>query len=238
MAWDMKGIDWTSVPGFDRRDFQIPETYFYDIGKVIIPGGTVDERVLTMSRQINTDFREGMMMIPVLDGAIHFLDRLASSPFLEMPVVVNSILARKQYEGEGDARQYKGVDVLAHKEMDLSGLDVLVVEDFIDTGELIYGVLGYLSALSPRSLSVATLLNRPDRRDDIRFVRRDLKEPGKDNRIEQVGAEGVVNSIPLKHLYTGFTVGGDDFLVGYGLGHNGRYANVPHIASLRPVAYG
>jgi hypoxanthine phosphoribosyltransferase len=89
---------------------------------------------------------------------------------------------------------------------DIGGASVLLVEDVVDTGLTVNYVLSLLRAHNPARLDVCTLLDKPTRR---------------------------IAEVPIS--YRGFTMP-DRFLVGYGLDLNGRYRNLPSIASLRDEA--
>ncbi len=89
---------------------------------------------------------------------------------------------------------------------DIDGADVVLVEDVVDTGLTVNYVLSLLRAHSPASLAVCALLDKPARR---------------------------IAEVPI--AYRGFTMP-DRFLVGYGLDLEGRYRNLPCIATLRDEA--
>ncbi len=87
-------------------------------------------------------------------------------------------------------------------EVGIRGRPVLLVEDIVDTGLTVHHLMGALIPRQPASIKIAALLERPDRR----LIR-----------------------VPL--AYTGFRAP-EDFLVGYGLQHQGRYRQLPYIAQL------
>jgi hypoxanthine phosphoribosyltransferase len=89
---------------------------------------------------------------------------------------------------------------------DIAGASVLLVEDVVDTGLTVNYVLSLLRAHNPGRLDVCTLLDKPARR---------------------------IAEVPIS--YRGFTMP-DRFLVGYGLDLDGRYRNLPCVASLRDEA--
>jgi len=85
----------------------------------------------------------------------------------------------------------------------IEGEDVLLVEDIVDTGLTVHYLLDNLATRHPRSLQVAALLHKPSRA-----------------KVQ----------VPVD--YTGFTIE-DRFVVGYGLDHDGRLRNLPHVALLQ-----
>ena len=90
---------------------------------------------------------------------------------------------------------------------DISGMDVLVVEDILDSGNTLSYLLNLLAQRHPASIRLCTLLDKPDRR---------VK--------------------PVEVHYSGFTIP-DAFVVGYGLDYAEKYRNLPYIGILKPEIY-
>jgi hypoxanthine phosphoribosyltransferase len=86
---------------------------------------------------------------------------------------------------------------------DIGGVSVLLVEDVVDTGLTVNYVLSLLRAHGPARLEVCTLLDKAHRR---------------------------IADVPI--AYRGFTLP-DNFVLGYGLDLDGRYRNLPYVASVR-----
>jgi hypoxanthine phosphoribosyltransferase len=101
---------------------------------------------------------------------------------------------------------HSGIRLLKDLDTDISGRDVIVVEDVVDTGLTLNYVCRTLALRSPASLAVATLLDRPYRR--------------------------LVDALPVR--YVGFTVP-DELFVGYGFDLDERYRNLPDLHVLRPT---
>jgi hypoxanthine phosphoribosyltransferase len=91
-------------------------------------------------------------------------------------------------------------------DVELAGRDVLIVEDVVDTGLTLRYLCRTFGLRSPRSLAVATLLDRPYRR--------------------------LVDDLPVH--YVGFTVP-DELFVGYGFDLDERFRNLPDLHVLRPA---
>ena len=92
-------------------------------------------------------------------------------------------------------------------EVDVTGRDVLVIEDILDTGKTLSFVMNLLGKQAPASLKLAVLLDKPSR------------------RITDISAD-----------YVGFTIP-DAFVVGYGLDFDQKYRNLPYIGVLKPSVY-
>jgi hypoxanthine phosphoribosyltransferase len=84
----------------------------------------------------------------------------------------------------------------------IEGQDVLIVEDIIDTGRTITYLRRNLETRHPASIRICTLLDKIERRE-----------------------------VPVDLDYVGFTIP-NEFVVGYGLDHAGRYRNLPYLAAL------
>ena len=93
-------------------------------------------------------------------------------------------------------------------DQDLSGKDILIVEDILDSGMTLSYLKGLLQSRNPASIRIATLLDKPSRR-----------------------------KVELKADYVGFEVP-DEFVVGYGLDFDEEYRNLPFVGVLKPHVYG
>jgi hypoxanthine phosphoribosyltransferase len=102
---------------------------------------------------------------------------------------------------------HSGIRLLKDLDVAIEGRDVLIVEDVVDTGLTLNYLVKTLTLRRPRSLVVATLLDRPYRR--------------------------LVDDLPVR--YVGFTVP-DELFVGYGFDLDERFRNLPDIYVFRPEA--
>ncbi len=144
------------------------------------------------------DTERSLILLGVLKGALYFLADLSR----EIPVAAEiEYISVASY---GKSTKSSGVvRILKDLDRDITGADVLLVEDIVDTGLTLEYLLRILSTRRPRSLKVCSLLNKPARR---------------------------VVDVPVD--YVGFTIP-DEFVVGYGLDYDQRYRNLPYIAALR-----
>ncbi len=173
-----------------------------DIDHVLLSAGEIEARVAAMARDIDRR-REGaeITAVGVLTGGFVFLADLVRR--LRGPVRVGFVRAASY--GEGTRPGELTVEILTDREIE--GRDVLLVEDIVDTGRSLAGLLRTLAGHRPRSLRTAVLLDKKARRE-----------------VE----------VPLDHV--GFPVP-DEFLVGYGLDYAGRYRNLPYVGVLRRSVY-
>jgi hypoxanthine phosphoribosyltransferase len=150
------------------------------------------ETVSRLAAEIDRDHPEGVLLIGVLKGSLFFLADLVRA--LTVPCEVDFIAISHFGPGSGRVRIVMDLDV------DITGRDVVVVEDIVDTGLTLSYLLGQLAARSPASLTVCALLDRARRR-----------------------------IVPLPTRYAGVAID-DEFVLGYGLDYAERYRNVSALA--------
>jgi hypoxanthine phosphoribosyltransferase len=168
---------------------------------VLFTAGDIRERVRELGKAITRDYagREPVL-ISVLKGGAVFLGDLLREVRLPARIDFMSI---SKYAGQEEEEDSTGVvRIVKDLDEDISGQDVIVVEDIIDTGLTLSYLLSTLQAREPASLEVCTLLDRSVRR-----------------------------IVPLNIRYRGFDCP-DQFVVGYGLDVDERFRNLPMIVAL------
>ena len=166
--------------------------------RVFLPAEQIHARIREMGAQIAADYPKGnIYLVGILKGAFVFLSDLARSIPLNTRI---EFLGTSSY---GRGKTSSG-EVKVTKDLDVSieGQDVILVEDIVDSGVTLTYLLQVLSQRKPRSLRIATLLDKPDRR---------LR--------------------PVEVAYTGFQIP-DEFVVGYGLDYAEDYRNLKDICIL------
>ena len=166
--------------------------------KILIRRTAIQKRVREVARQITRDFRgERVHLIGVLKGACIFLSDLVRNIELETSI---DFMAVSSY---GKGKQSSG-QVRLNKDLDSSiqGLNVVLVEDILDTGLTLSYLLRIFQQRKPKHLRVAVLLDKPSR------------------RIKDVKAD-----------YVGFQIP-NEFVVGYGLDYAERYRNLKDVCVL------
>jgi hypoxanthine phosphoribosyltransferase len=173
-----------------------------EIASVLYGREDVRRRVGELGRTITGDYvgREPVL-VTVLRGGAMFLADLARAIDLRLET---HFMAISRY---GGAEESQGrVQILLDLDVDLTGRDVILVEDIVDTGLTSRTLLGTLRARGPASLEICTLLDRVARR-----------------------------IVPLTPRYVGFECP-DRFVVGYGLDFAERYRNLPDILQVHDQA--
>jgi hypoxanthine phosphoribosyltransferase len=166
--------------------------------KVLIRRAAIQKRVREVALQITRDFAaQRVHLIGVLKGACIFLSDLVREINLETSIDFIAVSSYgKNKESSGQVRLLKDLD------SSIEGLNVIVVEDILDTGITLTYLLRVLEQRKPKSLRIAALLDKPSR------------------RIKQVKAD-----------YIGFQIP-NDFVVGYGLDYSERYRNLKDVCIL------
>lgn len=174
-----------------------------DIKEVLFTEEELKERIRIIGEKITKDYEgKDLMLIGVLKGSVLFMSDLIKT--INMPLSID-FMAVSSY---GNSTTSSGV-VRILKDLDhaIEGKDVLIVEDIIDSGITLKYLLKYLEGRKPNSLSIACLLNKPERR-----------------------------KVDIECKYIGFDVA-DYFLVGYGLDYAEKYRNLPYIGILKEEVY-
>jgi len=179
------------------------EVYESDIQKVLISAEDIQAKLAEMGEQITRDYTDRrILLVGVLKGAFVVMADLAR--YIRLPLEFD-FMAVSSY---GAATKTSGVvRILKDLDHDLEGLDVLVVEDIVDSGLTLNYLLKNLRGRRPASLEVCALLKKTG----IQRVHLDVK-------------------------YVGFEIP-PDFVVGYGLDFAERFRNLPYVGLLKPEAY-
>jgi hypoxanthine phosphoribosyltransferase len=166
--------------------------------KVLLRRAAILKRVREVAHEITKDYRgQRVHLIGVLKGACIFLSDLAREINLNTSIDFIAVSSYgKNKESSGQVRLLKDLD------SSIEGLNVIVVEDILDTGITLSYLLRVLQQRKPKSLRVAALLDKPSR------------------RIKDVKAD-----------YIGFKIP-NDFVVGYGLDYAERYRNLKDVCVL------
>ena len=164
--------------------------------RVLLSEEEVDARIRQIAAKISKDYAgKEIHMICVLKGGVFFTCELAKR--ITVPVSLD-FMSVSSYGAE--TRSSGVVNVKKDLENSIEGENVIVVEDIVDSGHTLSRLLSLFKSRNPKTLTVCTLLDKPDRR--------------------------VVNDFEVD--YTGFVIP-DKFVVGYGLDYDQRYRNLPYI---------
>ena len=166
--------------------------------RVLLAELQIQDRIRELGAQIDADYPNGALhLVCILKGACFFLADLARA--IEREVIIDFI----GISSYGNRKTSSGAVKLT-KDLDtaIEGADVLLVEDIVDSGVTLNYLVNVLQQRKPRSVRIAALLDKPERR---------LR--------------------PVEVAYIGFRIP-DEFVVGYGLDYAERYRNLTDICIL------
>ncbi|MDQ3877871.1 MAG: hypoxanthine phosphoribosyltransferase [Actinomycetota bacterium] len=171
--------------------------------EIVAGGEDIAARIAQLASEIAPEYAEAtspVVLVSVLKGSTMFLADLIRALDLDLCIDFMSISSYSSGAASGVVRIVKDLDE------NVSGRDVLIVEDIVDTGLTLNYLRRTLAERGPASLRTVTLLDKAVRR---------------------------IVPVPVEHV--GFEID-DVFVVGYGLDFQGRYRNVPDILAVRDVA--
>jgi hypoxanthine phosphoribosyltransferase len=172
------------------------------IGDVLVTEEDLQARITELAREVSRDYEgRDLLLVAILKGAVPFLADLMRR--LTVPCELD-FMAVSSYGSSTDSSGV--VRILKDLDVSISGRNVLIVEDIIDSGLTLHYLLKNLNARGPESLEVCALLTKPERR-----------------RVEN----------PIR--YVGFEIP-NRFAIGYGLDLDERFRNLSFVAAVRDNA--
>lgn len=176
-----------------------------DVQEILYTEEELRTRVKELGAQISADFagKEPVLLVSVLRGSYIFMADLSRA--IDIPVQIDFMSVSSYGAGTKSSGQ---VEIKKDLSDSIEGVHVIVVEDILDSGNTLSYLMEVLSARKPASISLVTLLDKPERR---------VK--------------------PIQPDYAGFVVP-NAFIVGYGLDYAEKYRNLPYIGILKPEVYG
>lgn len=174
-----------------------------DLERVLISAEEIDHRLAEIAAQIDKDYEgKHVLLVGVLKGAVMVMADLSRK--LKMDAEIDW-MAVSSY---GSGTKSSGVvRIIKDLDRDLTGLDVLVVEDIIDSGLTLSWLVENLRSRGPASVEIAALLRKPSE-----------------------------EKVHVDVRYIGFDIPGE-FVVGYGLDYGQRFRTLPFVGTLAPHVY-
>ena len=170
------------------------------VGEILIGEQELQARISELGVEISGDYAgRDLLLVGVLKGAVFFMADLMRE--LTVPCEID-FMAISSYGAGTDSSGV--VRILKDLDINISGRDVLVVEDIIDSGLTLSYLMRSLKARKPASVEICALLTKPERRE-----------------------------VEVPVAYVGFEIP-NRFVIGYGLDFDERYRNLPYVAVLHP----
>jgi hypoxanthine phosphoribosyltransferase len=175
-----------------------------DLQKILVSQDQIQAKIREVAAEIDRDYAgRDLLLVGVLKGALMVMADLSRA--LHSPVTMDW-MAVSSY---GSGTKSSGVvRIMKDLDGDISGRNVLVVEDIIDSGLTLSWLLLNLRSRGPASVDVFALLRKPE-----------------------------AAQVPVDVRYVGFDIP-SEFVVGYGLDYGERYRNLPFVGTLAPHVYG
>ena len=174
-----------------------------DVLRVLLSEDEIREKVRELGGKITADYKNSnLMLVTVLKGAVVFRADLMRR--IDVPAEIDFMVVSSYGSG---VKSSGVVKIVKDLDVPLAGKDILIVEDILDSGLTLSYIKELLESRGPRSIRIATLLDKPSRR-----------------------------KVDLQADYIGFSVP-DEFVIGYGLDYDEKYRNLPYIGILKPEVY-
>ncbi|MCP9486630.1 MAG: hypoxanthine phosphoribosyltransferase [Gaiellaceae bacterium MAG52_C11] len=168
------------------------------VGEILIGEQELQARIAELGVEISRDYAgRDLLLVGVLKGAVFFMADLMRE--LTVPCEID-FMAISSYGAGTDSSGV--VRILKDLDINISGRDVLVVEDIIDSGLTLSYLMRSLKARKPATVEICALLTKPERRE-----------------------------VDVPVAYVGFEIP-NRFVIGYGLDFDERYRNLPYVAVL------
>lgn len=174
-----------------------------DIKTVLVSEEQLKAKVAELGAQISKDYEgKNLVLVSILKGSVVFMADLMRA--ISIPCSIDFMVVSSY----GSSTTTSGlVKIIKDLDDDLSGKDVLIVEDILDTGVTLSNLVPMLKLRNPSSVKICTILDKPSRR-----------------------------KADVQPDYEGFRVP-DEFVVGYGLDYDEKYRNLPYVGVLKPEVY-
>lgn len=176
------------------------EKFDKDVVKVLVSQEEIALKVKELGEKITADFagEDSLIVVGLLKGSILFMSDLIRE--IKLPIKID-FMTVSSYGNQKETS--KEVKIVKDLEENIMGKNVLIVEDIIDSGLTLNKILEILKAREPKTLKLATFLNKPSRRE-----------------------------VNVKIDYNGYDIP-DEFVVGYGLDYAQNYRNLSYVGILK-----
>ena len=174
-----------------------------DIQEILVSEQQLKEKVAELGAAISRDYAgKDLMLVSILKGSVVFMADLMRA--VTIPCNIDFMVVSSYGSGTTTTGLVK---IIKDLDQDLSGKDVIIVEDILDTGVTLSNLVPMLKMRHPNSVKICTILDKPERRK------------------AQISAD-----------YSGFEIP-DAFVVGYGLDYDEKYRNLPYVGVLKKEIY-
>lgn len=175
-----------------------------DIQHILVSAEEIDAITKRLGKQLTEEYKGKFpIVVGLLKGCVPFMGKLITEMDCHVELGFMDVSSyHGGIESSGDIKITKDLDI------PVQDRDVIIAEDIVDTGRTIRVVMDLLLYRGAKSVSVVTLLDKPD------------------GRVVSLDPEYIGKTIPK------------EFVVGYGLDYDEKYRNLPYVGVLKPEVYG
>lgn len=177
-----------------------------DIESVLVSAEELDQVTTRLANEIVRDYKDSprkLLILSILKGSLIFTADLIRK--IDLPLDIDFMKVSSYGASTISSGQLKiSLDL---KRDDMTDVDIIIVEDIVDSGRTLSNLKLYLAEKGAGSVKICTLLDKPSRRE-----------------------------YELVPDYCGVVIP-DKFVVGYGLDYNELYRNLPYVGVLSPKVY-
>ena len=174
-----------------------------DVERIMLSRAEISARIKELAAKIDIDYAgKKPVMVCILKGSVIFFSDLIRE--MQTPIEIDFMVVSSYGAGTTSTGT---LNVKKDLVINITGKDVLIVEDIVDSGNTLYNLKKLLASRGPASLKVITLLDKPERRQ-----------------------------VDMTPEYRGFEIE-DEFVVGYGLDYAEEYRNLPYVGGLKRSVY-
>ena len=179
------------------------------IERVLVSAKQIDEITTRIAAEIDATYKDSenrLLLLCILKGSVVFMGDLMKK--IKTPVEIDFMKVSSYHSGTVSSGKVN-IMLDIHRK-DLSELDIVIVEDIIDSGRTLSYLVNYLKLNGAASVRCCTLLDKPERRD---------------SELKDFKADFVGCVIP------------DEFVIGYGLDYDEQFRALPYVGILKPSVY-
>ena len=174
-----------------------------DIKKVLVSHEEIVAAAKKFGQQLTADYQgKKPILVGILKGSVPFMAELIKH--VDTDIELDFMLVSSYHGGTTSSGV---INIIKDIDQDITGRDILFVEDIIDTGQTLKNLCNLFKERNAASVKIATLLDKPE------------------GRIVDIEAD-----------YTCFTIP-NEFVVGYGLDYDEYYRNLPYVGVLKEEVY-
>lgn len=174
-----------------------------DVSKVLVTAEQITARCKELGAQIEKDYEgKKVVFVGLLKGSMPFMSELVK--YIDIEGMELDYMKVSSYSGTKTSHNLK---ISLDLNRDIEGLDIVIVEDIVDTGFTLQSVTKLMKDKGANSVEICTLLNKEERRE-----------------------------VDIHAKYVGFEVP-DEFVIGFGLDFDEKYRQLPYVGVLKEECY-